>query len=261
MLAAKPDAVVAYAKARKVFLDPIEAQSNKLSTVLDNSEVQAAEQRQMLEAAMRVRNAPGGVVVTSAEVSLAIRGMVDNLRLLMLAANEKETGAAQAALKFSTQRLTENSATLRASLLKMGRPPLAAQVDSAAAAVDARVQSLLTLMLGIAAAIIAASAVISWRTVPTVTRQLDQAVRVAEAVSQGGLAAVPPVPGNDEIARLMGALGRMVGTLTGTVGKIQAAASQIHAGPGETSRDHTDLSSRTEPQASQLQQTPGRSNS
>ena len=134
MLAAKPDAVEAYAKVRKVFLDPIEAQSNKLSTVLDNSEVQAAEQRQMLEAAMRVRNAPGGVVVTSAEVSLAIRGMVDNLRLLMLAANEKETGAAQAALKFSTQRLTENSATLRASLLKMGRPPLAAQVDSAIAA-------------------------------------------------------------------------------------------------------------------------------
>ncbi len=315
VLAAKPDAAEAYAKARKALLDPIEAQSNKLSTALDNSEVQAAKQRQMLEAAMRVRNEPGGVVVTSEEVSLAIRDMVGSLRLLMLAANEKETGAAQAELKTSTQRLTENMATMRAGLLKMGRPPLAAQVDTAAAAmatvggsidkvaaakrsllasetamaatldklkataqrqatlgeaqvktmatrqtevtaaVDARVQSSLTLILGIAAAIIAASAVISWRTVRTVTRQLDQAVRVAEAVSQGDLAAVPPVTGNDEIARLMGALGRMVGTLTGIVGNIQAAASQIHAGSGEISRGNADLSSRTEQQASQLQQT------
>ena len=315
VLAAKPEAADAYAKARKAFLDPIEAQSNKLNTVLDSSEVQAAKQRQVLEAAMRVRNEPGGVVVTSEEVSLAIRDMVGSLRLLMLAATEKETEAAQAELKTSTQHLTENMTAMRAGLLKMGRPPLAAQVDTAitamatvggsinkvaaakrsllasetamaatldklkttahrqatlgeaqvktmatrqtevTAAVDARVQSSLTLILGIAAAIIAASAVISWRTVRTVTRQLDQAVRVAEAVSQGDLAAVPPATGNDEIARLMGALGRMVGTLTGIVGNIQTAASQIHAGSGEISRGNADLSSRTEQQASQLQQT------
>ena len=315
VLAAKPEAAEAYAKARKAFLDPIEAQSNKLNTVLDSSEVQAAKQRQVLEAALRVRNEPGGVVVTSEEVSLAIRDMAGSLRLLMLAATEKETEAAQAELKSSAQRLTGDMATMRAGLLKMGRPPLAAQVDTAiaamatvggsigkvaaakrsllasetamaatldklkataqrqatlgeaqvktmatrqtevTAAVDARVQSSLTLILGIAAAIIAASAVIGWRTVRTVTRQLDQAVRVAEAVSQGDLRAVPPSSGNDEIARLMGALGRMVGTLTGIVGNIQAAASQIHAGSGEISRGNADLSNRTEQQASQLQQT------
>ena len=315
VLAAKPEAAEAYAKARKAFLDPIEAQSNKLNTVLDSSEVQAAKQRQVLEAALRVRNEPGGVVVTSEEVSLAIRDMAGSLRLLMLAATEKETEAAQAELKSSAQRLTGDMATMRAGLLKMGRPPLAAQVDTAiaamatvggsigkvaaakrsllasetamaatldklkataqrqatlgeaqvktmatrqtevTAAVDARVQSSLTLILGIAAAIIAASAVIGWRTVRTVTRQLDQAVRVAEAVSQGDLSAVPPSSGNDEIARLMGALGRMVGTLTGIVGNIQAAASQIHAGSGEISRGNADLSNRTEQQASQLQQT------
>ncbi len=315
VLATKPEAAEAYAKARKAFLDPIEVQSNKLNTVLDSSEVQAARQRLVLEAALRVRNEPGGVVVTSEEVSLAIRDMAGSLRLLMLAATEKETEAAQAELKSSAQRLTGDMATMRAGLLKMGRPPLAAQVDTAiaamatvggsigkvaaakrsllasetamaatldklkataqrqatlgeaqvktmatrqtevTAAVDARVQSSLTLILGIAAAIIAASAVISWRTVRTVTRQLDQAVRVAEAVSQGDLRAVPPTSGNDEIARLMGALGRMVGTLTGIVGNIQAAASQIHAGSGEISRGNADLSNRTEQQASQLQQT------
>ena len=315
VLAAKPEAAEAYAKARKAILDPIDAQSNKLSTVLDSSEVQAAKQRQVLEAALRVRNEPGGVVVTSEEVSLAIRDMVGNLRLLMLAGSDKEAEAAQAELKTSTQHLAENMTAMRAGLLKMGRPPLAAQVDTAMAAmatvggsinkvaaakrsllgsetamtatldklkdtaqrqttlgeiqvksmatrqtdvtsaVDARVQSSLSLILGIAAAIIAASAVVSWRTVRTVTRQLELAVRVAEAVSQGDLAALPPATGNDEIARLMGALGRMVGTLTGIVGNIQAAASQIHAGSGEISRGNADLSNRTEQQASQLQQT------
>ena len=46
-------------------LEPLEAASNKLNTVLDNTEVQAAKQRQALEAALRTRNEPGGVVVTT----------------------------------------------------------------------------------------------------------------------------------------------------------------------------------------------------
>jgi hypothetical protein len=58
----------------------------KLGSVLDNTEVQAAKQRQVLEAALKLRNEPGGVVGTSETVSLAIRDMVGTLRLLMLAA-------------------------------------------------------------------------------------------------------------------------------------------------------------------------------
>jgi len=315
VLASKPDAAEAYAKQRKAILDPLDVQSNKLNTALDNTEVQAAKQRQALEAALRLRNEPGGVVVMSEEVSLAIRDMVGSLRLLMLAASEKEAEAAQAGLKAHARQLSDNMATMRAGLLKMGRPPLAAQVDTAiaamtrvsdsidkvatakrsllgseavmtaqldklkdtaqkqaslgeaqvksmaarqtevTAAVDARVQSSLTIILGIALAIIAVSAVISWRTVRTVTRRLDEAVRVAEEVALGHLVAVPVVTGNDETARLMGALGRMVGTLQGIVGDIRSAATQIHVGSGEISRGNEDLSNRTEQQASQLQQT------
>ena len=132
---------------------------------------------------------------------------------------------------------------------------MAARQTEVTAAVDARVQQSLTAILGIAAVIIVVSAAISWRTVATVTRRLDAAVRVAEAVSQGQLVRVPLTQGNDETARLMGALGAMVQTLTGIIGNIQGAAAQIHTGSSEISRGNEDLSGRTEQQASQLQQT------
>ena len=315
VLASKPDAAEAYAKQRKAMLDPLEATGNKLNTVLDNTEVQAAKQRQALEAALRTRNEPGGVVVTSEEVSLDIREMVGSLRLLMLAATPQEAAAAQTDIQALHKRLGQNMAAMRAGLVKMGKPQLATQVDLAigrmaevggsvdkvaaakrsllgseaamalsldklkdtaqkqaslgevqvknmarrqtdvTAAVDARVQQSLTAILGIAGLIILVSAAISWRTVRTVTRRLDEAVRVAEAVSQGHLVQVSATHGNDETARLMNALGAMVGTLTGIVGNIQGAAAQIHMGSGEISRGNEDLSGRTEQQAAQLQQT------
>lgn len=315
VLASKPDAAEAYARQRKAMLEPIEADGSKLNTVLDSNAVQAAKQRQALEAALCTRNEPGGVVVTSEEVSLDIREMVGDLRLLMLAATDKEAESARTEIQALHKRLDQNMAAMRAGLLKMGKPQLAGQVDAAitrmaevgasvdkvaqakrsllaseatmtasldrlkdtaqkqarlgeaqvqgmatrqaevTAAVDRRVQQSLTAILGIAAVIIVVSAVISWRTVRTVTRRLDEAARVAEAVSQGHLVPVADVRSNDETARLMDALRTMVGTLTGIVGNIQGAAAQIHVGSGEISRGNDDLSGRTEQQASQLQQT------
>ena len=317
VLASKPEAIEAYARQRKAILDPLETLAGKLNTVLDNTEVQAAKQRHTLEAALRLRNEPGGVVVTSEDVSLAIRDMVGSLRLLMLAATDKEADTAQAELKAAARQLGDNMVTMRAGLLKMGRPPLAAQVDTAlaamatvaasidkvaaakrsllgseavmavqldklkdtaqqqaalgerqvqgmalrqtevTAAVDARVRSSLAAILGMAGAVIVVSAFISWRTVRSVTRRLDEAVRVAEAVAHGHLVAVPEAAGNDETARLMSALARMVGTLQGIVGDIRSAAVQIDAGSDEISRGNADLSRRTEQQASQLQATAG----
>ncbi|MEN9629435.1 MAG: hypothetical protein RJA10_2662 [Pseudomonadota bacterium] len=126
-----PEADAAYARQRRVILDPVEQQVAKLGTALDNTEAQAARQRQVLEAALRLRNEPGGVVGTSENVSLAIRDMVGTLRLLMLAANDGEVTAASAELKKLGEQLTADMTNMRAGLVKMGRPPLATQVDSA----------------------------------------------------------------------------------------------------------------------------------
>ncbi len=126
-----PEADAAYARQRKALLDPVEQQVGKLGSVLDNTEAQAAKQRQVLEAALKLRNEPGGVVGTSETVSLAIRDMVGTLRLLMLAATEAEVKTAGADLKKLGEQLTADMSSMRAGLLKMGRPPLAAQVDAA----------------------------------------------------------------------------------------------------------------------------------
>ncbi|MBL8359987.1 MAG: hypothetical protein JNN18_05805 [Rubrivivax sp.] len=318
-LAAKPEARAeadaAYQKQRKAVLAPVDEQSTRLSTLLDNAEVLASRQRQALEAALKLRNEPGGVVVTSDEVSLRIRDMVATMRLLMLASSDKEAQAAYDELERHSKKLSADLTTMRAGLVKMGRPQLAQQVDGAITAissveaslgsvaaaklallgnetamsatmeslkqlalrqaqlgetqvramaerqrtvsdgVDERVRQSLVLVIGIALVIVAATMAIGITTVRTVTQRLNAAVAVAEQVSSGHLVAVPEAAGTDETARLMNALGRMVGTLTGIVGNIRHAADSIHVGTNEISRGNEDLSVRTEQQASQLQQT------
>ncbi len=133
VLAKKDDAEVAaaYAKQRKAVADPIDAQSAKLGALIDGIEVQAVKQRQALEAALRLRNEPGGVVNTSEEVTLAIRDMVGGLRLLMLSATEEEAEGARATLRKQATTLAAGMKTMQAGLSKMGKPQLAAQVEDA----------------------------------------------------------------------------------------------------------------------------------
>ncbi|HET7863070.1 MAG TPA: methyl-accepting chemotaxis protein [Burkholderiaceae bacterium] len=81
-------------------------------------------------------------------------------------------------------------------------------------------------------------AVLGRHTVRRITRSLDAAVHVAEQVSRGRLVAEQAGLGRDEMARLMAALGSMVGTLEGVqdasrrmaeiIGMIDAIALQTH---------------------------------
>ena len=130
VLAKSADAEAAYAKQRKAILDPIEQQVSKLNALLDPTEAQAAKQRQVLEAALRLRNEPGGVVGTSEEVSLHIREMVGTLRLLMLAGSEADAKSAVETLAKLGEDLSGDMKTMRAGLVKMGKPQLAQQVDT-----------------------------------------------------------------------------------------------------------------------------------
>ena len=315
VLASKPEAEAAYAKQRRTVLAPVEEQAGKLGTVLDNTEVVAVKQRQALEAALKLRNEPGGVVAVSEEVSLAIRDLVGQLSLLMLASTDDEAAAAQTDFSLQAKQLNHRMVLMRAGLVKMGRPQMAGEVDTAlkamesvlksmaevggakrsllvsetqmrtsmdklkatalqqasvgeaqikqmatrqkdvAAAVDERVQTSLFAILGMAALIIVATSAFGWRTVRVITQRLNEAVRVAEEVSRGELAAVPASTGSDETTRLMNALSTMVGTLTGIVSNIRSAAAQIDVGSNEISLGNQDLNTRTEQQASQLQQT------
>ncbi len=133
VLAKKDDAelAAAYAKQRKAVTDPIDAQAAKLGALIDGIEVQAVKQRQALEAALKLRNEPGGVVNTSEEVTLAIRDMVGGLRLLMLAGAEDEAEAVRGALREQAKALAQGMKGMQAGLARMGRPQLAQQVEDA----------------------------------------------------------------------------------------------------------------------------------
>ena len=315
VLAAKPEADAAYQKQRRAILGPLEEQSRKLSALTDALEVQAFKQRQNLEAALRLRNEPGGVVVVSEDVSLDIREMVGTIRLLMLASTDGEATAAQEGMDELGQQLASNMGRMREGLIKMGRPQLTQHVDTAlqamasvmhsvgkvaqakksliasearmaaslaqiktvaakqasvgeaqvksitqrqsdiTAAVDRRVESSLFFILVISGVIIAGLVALSLRTIRIVTLRLNQAVRVAEAVSQGRLDQVHVVAGNDETTRLLTALGSMVQTLTGIVQQIRSASESINQGSSEITQGNSDLSSRTVTQASSLQAT------
>jgi len=142
VLAKQPEAEAAYQKQRKAVLDPIDTQSAKLGALVDGVEVQAVKQRQALEAALKLRNEPGGVVASSEEVALAIRDMVGGLRLLMLAATGAECEATRVQLGQNAKTLADNMASMRNGLLKMNRPQLAQQVEAAMAAMGGVVSSI-----------------------------------------------------------------------------------------------------------------------
>ena len=296
VLAKKDDAEAVYQRQRKALLARLDEQSAKLGLLIDGTEVQAYQQRRTLEAALRLRSEPGGVIAVSEEVSLDMREMGAALRELMLAAAPEECAASESRLKTLGTGLVANMRAMRSALDKMGRPQLVANVDDAIAAmasvaasiekvaaaklrlldseartnaslarlktvatqqasagerevkdinerqaevtsaVDGRVNHTLLVILGVSSAIIILSAIVSVRTVRGVTRSLNEAVGVAEAVSQGRLDPVACSSANDETARLLAALGTMVNTIRAMLGSLHETNSQLSSANDELRR-------------------------
>ncbi|HUL63003.1 MAG TPA: methyl-accepting chemotaxis protein [Burkholderiaceae bacterium] len=142
VLNGKKEAEEAYQKQRRAILGPIEEMSQKLASMSDSLEVQVVKQRQSLDAALRFRNEPGGVVAVSDAISLDMKEMTAQIRLLMLAANEAEATAAAAGLKHLSDRMTANVEHLHASLVKMNKPALIGNVNGASGALRSVSQSI-----------------------------------------------------------------------------------------------------------------------
>ncbi len=310
MLAKKDDAEAIYQRQRKAMLARLDEQSARLGLLIDDTDAQDYKQRRALEAALRLRGEPGGVIAVSEEVSLDMREMGSALRELMLATAATECMASEARLKTLGAGLVANMRTMRSALDKMGRPQLAANVDHAleamtsvaasienvasaklrlleseartnaslarlktaaaqqasagqrevkdinerqaevTSAVDSRVDHTLLAILSVSSFIIFLSAVVSVRTVRGVTRSLNEAVHVAEAVSQGRLDPVACNSDNDETTRLLAALGSMVNTIRAMLGSLHETNSQLSSANDELRRRAfldplTDLPNRT----------------
>jgi methyl-accepting chemotaxis protein-1 (serine sensor receptor) len=87
-----------------------------------------------------------------------------------------------------------------------------------------------------------------------ITTPVDLALRLASAIAEGDLTSHVRVIGSDEIARLLVALSKMQGSLSGVVGHVRQNSESVATASLQISHGANDLSSRTEEQASALQQ-------
>jgi len=87
------------------------------------------------------------------------------------------------------------------------------------------------------------------------TRDLQQAVDVAQRVAMGDLGSRIDVRSSDEVGQLLAALKTMNAKLTDIVSNVRHSSDSIATGSAEIASGNADLSQRTEEQAANLEQT------
>ncbi len=109
------------------------------------------------------------------------------------------------------------------------------------------------LALGVAAAILGAA--LAWWITRSITRPLNQALRVAQTVAAGDLSSRIESTTTDETGQLLDALRTMNGSLLHIVGQVRSGTDTIATASGQIAAGNQDLSSRTEQQAGSLEET------
>ena len=123
----------------------------------------------------------------------------------------------------------------------------AAEVDSASASSQRQLAA-----IGIAALLLGALS--AWLLTRSITRPMEQAVRLADTVASGNLMDQSlRIDGGDEIASLMTSLERMRANLHGMVTQVRRSSDSIHVASSEVASGNQDLSARTEQAAANLQ--------
>lgn len=88
-----------------------------------------------------------------------------------------------------------------------------------------------------------------------ITRALGEALRVANSVAAGNLTEQISIESNDEIGQLLVALVKMNAGLVEIVTEVRSGTDMIATASGQIAAGNLDLSSRTEQQASSLEET------
>ena len=107
----------------------------------------------------------------------------------------------------------------------------------------------------IGALAIVLGAVMAWRIALTITRPMQQAVTLAQAVAAGNLTHHVDLNSSGETRQLLHALKEMNVSLTRIVGEVRNGSEAIATATSQIASGNLDLSSRTEEQASALEQT------
>jgi methyl-accepting chemotaxis protein len=128
-------------------------------------------------------------------------------------------------------------------------------MDKSGAEADEQYRSGVAIMLGLAGAAILAACGFAWWVTRSITRPLNDAVRVARMVASGDLTSRIEVKTNDETGQLLQALKDMNDSLVKIVGEVRSGTETIANASNQIATGNLDLSSRTEQQASSLEET------
>ncbi|MBS0423534.1 MAG: MCP four helix bundle domain-containing protein [Proteobacteria bacterium] len=116
-------------------------------------------------------------------------------------------------------------------------------------------QSLLTISHAVTILGVILSIIAGFLLIRAITRPLNEAVSVANAVASGDLTSRIEVNSTNETGRLLQALKAMNDNLLDLVGKVRNSTDSIATASGEIASGNSDLSQRTEEQASSLEET------
>jgi methyl-accepting chemotaxis protein len=121
--------------------------------------------------------------------------------------------------------------------------------------IDALYQHNRNVLIALGVAVLAFGAFCSWWLTRGIVRPLHRALDIAQSVADNDLRSEIEVTGNDETGRLLAALKAMNTNLARIVGQVRNGTDTIATASGEIAAGNLDLSTRTEHQASALQET------
>ncbi|MDQ2821076.1 MAG: methyl-accepting chemotaxis protein [Pseudomonadota bacterium] len=129
------------------------------------------------------------------------------------------------------------------------------RIDAAATAIDNDTGASARLMIGLCIGAVLLGAAFCWVLAAGIVRPIRKAVLVAETVAAGDLSQPIDDSANDETGALLRALRQMNDKLAAIVNEVRGGTDTIATASSEISAGNFDLSSRTEQQASALEET------
>ncbi|AYP25766.1 methyl-accepting chemotaxis protein [Pantoea agglomerans] len=113
----------------------------------------------------------------------------------------------------------------------------------------------LFLLIALSTVAVLLAALLGWLITQSIIRPLNVAVEAARRIASGNLSIPVPVKGRDETGKLLIAIAEMQESLTHTVSMARRNAESVSSASLQIAQGNTDLSQRTEEQASALEQT------
>jgi len=115
--------------------------------------------------------------------------------------------------------------------------------------------SAMVLLASLSAAAILLAALLGWLITRSITRPMNVALVAARRIAGGDLSIPVPVSGRDETGQLLRAIAEMQDSLVNTVSAVRRNAESVATASLQIAQGNSDLSQRTEEQASALEQT------